>query len=74
MTALMVQLVVLLFLGSTVLIRRAQNELYNHGEENPLHGLFQFQAESIAGTKGAVDEVSFTAHCCKNKYLIICYW
>jgi hypothetical protein len=54
----MLRLAILLFLGSLALVRKAQDEFYNNGEENPLRGLFQFQSGSIANMKDSFDDVS----------------
>lgn len=58
MSVFMLRLAILLFLGSLALVRKAQDEFYNNGEESPLRGLFQFHSGSIANMKDSFDDVS----------------
>ena len=53
-----VKLVILLFLGSLALVRKAQNEFYTGTEQNHLRGLFPFLGGNAGHGRDGVDNVS----------------
>jgi hypothetical protein len=52
------RLLVLVFLGSVALVRRAQNEFYNEDENSLLHSMLRFHGGDGAASK-RVDQVTW---------------
>jgi hypothetical protein len=58
------RLILLLFLSSAALVRRAQNEFYKNDGQNPLRGLFSFEGGTVANAKETFDDVSLNLIFC----------